>query len=214
MSRMDVAMRAAAHFAPILARNSSFETFVGLAVKANDLAGNVSMVADTARALSKGPTGGWNSLGSTGLLRLDMARWLFDLADFIQMFGHVANGVARLAPKHDDNALANDIIAAMRAAAPQDTGRLHAGITARLDGDEMEITAVARRDGGVDYAPFVQYGRRTRAPVTPGDLDRAASAAINAVDPVDFFWGPGLELLSRRRQRAADGLDRMAEEYA
>ena len=142
-------------------------------------------------------------------IHLENVEKALDVADQLIFLAKVAGHLGRMVQSWRDEGLARDIVVAMRLANSDDTGRLDAGIVWRRDGPVFEVSATARRGDEEDYAPFVQYGRKGW--VTPGDLDRAATV-VGALDPVDFFWGPGLELVVESRRRIERDLDSFARE--
>ncbi|HVL73322.1 MAG TPA: HK97-gp10 family putative phage morphogenesis protein [Beijerinckiaceae bacterium] len=119
-----------------------------------------------------------------------------------------------------DRAAGPEMVEAMRARVPQDTGTLFSGITSSEEGGVVTVEASAENPRADDYARFVEYG--TRPGLRGGSLSYAADEGFfsGQVRPTPrtrrvyrthpgtkaqpFFWPGAREVLERRGRALAD----------
>lgn len=171
------------------------------------------------------------TLGGAGrLLVFDIV----GLEGMLKAVARVANVIAQRSRAADDRA-GQDMVDRMRADVPRLSGRLHAGITWRREGDEIVVEASAVRSAGgkdgVDYARFVEHG--TRAGVrgarvvtvsdvgyfeadtfaetsgrrgTPTQRARRQARTHPGTPAQPFFFGNAREVLAERGRRLEDAI--------
>lgn len=109
-------------------------------------------------------------------------------------------GVGRRAASIDAETR-EDMVRRMAERAPQRTGALAQRIEGHQEGAEHVVTAIASGRGGIDYAPFVEFGTDPHALNASRRSRGRARGQHPGSAPQPFFWPVASEVLSERAER-------------